>query len=150
MTDDGVIRYRQTRNHSTLTLTPDRTSGILINRPSEQVTAPAYLMTGPNGTAQLWRAQAVQDAITRCLRKPPCGWPAGWAHLRPDASIEMAPGGFPWTTPDIYTAVPANEPDQWGAPCGECKSPIPEGDLSRLWPHADGYACICWADSTQA
>ncbi|MFF2367797.1 hypothetical protein ACFVU0_34495 [Streptomyces sp. NPDC058122] len=146
MTDDGVIRYRQTRNHSTTTFTPDKTSGILINRPDEQVTAPAYRVTGPAGIPQLWRGRAVRDAVARCRRKPVVGWPAGWAHLMPDASVRFDPGGFPWSTPDVYTAEPAAEPESWGPPCAECKYPDSEHDLSRLWPRsrADGSGHTCW------
>ncbi|MGW1067380.1 hypothetical protein ACWD4F_23035 [Streptomyces aureus] len=146
MTEDGVIRYRQTRNHSTTTFIPDKTSGILINRPNEQVTAAAYRVTGPAGVPQLWRASAVRDAVVRCRRKPVVGWPAGWAHLMPDASVRFDPGGFPWSTPDVYTAEPADEPETWGPPCAECKYPDSEHDLSRLWPRsrADGSGHICW------
>ncbi|MGW0631172.1 hypothetical protein [Streptomyces sp. NPDC002758] len=93
VTDDGVIRYRQTRNHSVVTFVPDNASGILINRPDEQVTAAAYRVTGPTGVTQLWRGQAVRDAIGTCRRKPPVGWPEGWAHLLPDASVTFKPGG---------------------------------------------------------
>jgi hypothetical protein len=150
MTGDGVIRYRQTRNHSTTTFTPDKTSGILINRPDEQVAAPAYRMTAPNGVTQLWRGQAVRDAIEGCRRKPPVGWPAGWAHLMPDASIQLAPGGFPWSPPDIYTAVPTDEPATGGAPCGEYRCPQSEHDLARLWPRALADGCTCWAYTPQA
>ncbi|MFG2257248.1 hypothetical protein [Streptomyces mirabilis] len=151
MTDDGVIRYRQTRNHSTTTFIPDKTSGILINRPDDQVAAAAYRVTGPNGITQVWRGRAVRDAIARCRRKPVVGWPAGWAHLMPDASLRFDPGGFPWSAPDIYTAEPADEPDTWGAPCAECAYPESEHDLSRLWPRsrADGTGCTCWAYTPQ-
>ncbi|MFE9812453.1 hypothetical protein [Streptomyces sp. NPDC005548] len=146
MTDDGVIRYRQTRNHSTTTFAPDRTSGILINRPDEQVAQAAYRVTAPNGVTQIWRGSAVRDAIGRCRRKPVVGWPAGWAHLMPDTTLRFDPGGFPWSTPEIYTAEAAEEPASWGAPCTECKYPYAEHDLARLWPRAlaDGTGCTCW------
>ncbi|MEU8952495.1 hypothetical protein [Streptomyces sp. NPDC048489] len=141
MTDDGVIRYRQTRNHSTATFTPDKTSGILINRPDEQVTTPAYQVTGPTGTTQLWRPQTVRDAITHCRRKPVVGWPAGWAHLMPDASIRFDAGGFPWSTPDVFTATPADEPGSWGPPCGECTHAESE---HGLWSRTTPQWTSCW------
>ncbi|MET7921969.1 hypothetical protein ABZU45_40570 [Streptomyces avermitilis] len=145
MTDDGVIRYRQTRNHSTVTFTPDRASGIQINRPSEQVTAAAYRVTGPTGVTQVWRDRDIRDAIAQCRLKPVVDWPAGWAHLMPDASVRFAPGGLPWNAPAIYTAEPADEPDTWDAPCGECQYPEPEHDPCRLWSRsrADGTGCTC-------
>ncbi|MFE3268863.1 hypothetical protein [Streptomyces sp. NPDC059215] len=141
VTEDGVIRYRQTRNHSTATFTPDRASGILINRPDKQVTTPAYRVTGPTGITQLWRAQAVRDAIARCRQKPPVGWPAGWAHLMPDAAVRLAPGGAPWSRADVYTAEPAEEPASWGPPCADCTHPESEhGQWSRTTPRWTS----CW------
>jgi hypothetical protein len=147
MTDDGVIRYRQTRNHSTTTFTPDKTSGILINRPDEQVTAAAYRVTGPTGVTQVWQGRAVRDAIVQCRRKPVVGWPPGWAHLMPDASVRFDPGG--WDSPDVYTAEPADEPDSWGAPCGECRYRESE---HGLWSRsrADGTSGTCWSYSPPA
>ncbi|MEU6495760.1 hypothetical protein ABZ890_36125 [Streptomyces sp. NPDC046984] len=149
MADDGVIRYRQTRNHSVVTLVPDPASGILINRPDEQVTAPAYRVTGPTGVTQLWRGRAVRDAIGTCRRKPPVGWPEGWAHLLPDASVTFRPGGDPWSRPDVYTAVPADEPASWGPPCAGCGYPESEHDPVRLWGRSrtDGTGCSCWTYS---
>ncbi|MFE2302739.1 hypothetical protein ACFXAW_31645 [Streptomyces sp. NPDC059445] len=63
----------------------------------------------------------------------------------PDASVRSDPGGFPWSTPDVYTAEPAAEPESWGPPCAECKYPDSEHDLSRLWPRsrADGSGHTC-------
>ncbi|MFE2583315.1 hypothetical protein [Streptomyces sp. NPDC059378] len=151
MADDGLIRYRQTAHHSVVTFVPDRASGVLINRPETQVTAAAYRVTGPAGVTQLWRGQAVRDAIGTCRRKPPAGWPAGWAHLMPDASVRFEPGGAPWSAEAIYTAEPADEPASWGEPCAECRYPASEHDLSRLWgrSRADGAGCTCWTYSTQ-
>ncbi|WP_216586682.1 hypothetical protein [Streptomyces brasiliscabiei] len=151
MADDGVIRYRQTRNHSVVTFVPDKASGVLINRPDEQVTAAAYRVTGPTGVTQLWRGQAVRDAIAKCRRKPPVGWPAGWAHLMPDATVRFEPGGFPWSPEEIYTAEPTDEPASWGPPCAECGYPASEHDPVRLWDRSrtDGTGCTCWAHHAQ-
>ncbi|WP_217236416.1 hypothetical protein [Streptomyces sp. AC555_RSS877] len=65
----------------------------------------------------------------------------------PDSSVRFDLGGFPWSAPDIYTDEPADEPDTWGPPCGECRYPKSEHDLSRLWPRsrADGSGCTCWS-----
>lgn len=151
MADDGVIRYRQTRNHSVVTFVPDKASGVLINRPDEQVTAAAYRVTGPTGVTQLWRGRAVRDAIDKCCRKPPVGWPAGWAHLMPNATVTFEPGGFPWSSEEIYTAEPTDEPASWGPPCAECRYPESEHDPVRLWGRSrtDGTGCTCWAHSAQ-
>ncbi|MFD8737415.1 hypothetical protein ACFV06_21180 [Streptomyces sp. NPDC059618] len=142
MTDDGVIRYRQTRNHSTTTFTPDKTSGILINRPDEQVTAPAYRVTGPTGVTQLWRASIVREAVAYCHREPVVGWRAGWAHLMPDASVRFDRGGD-LCAPVIYTAEPADEPESWGPPCAECEYRKSE---HGQWSHAraDRTGGACW------
>ncbi|MFD5814664.1 hypothetical protein [Streptomyces sp. NPDC127038] len=142
MTEDGVIRYRQTRNHSTTTFVPDKTSGVLINRPNEQVTAPAYRVTGPTGVTQLWRASVVSEAVAYCRRKPVVGWPAGWAHLMPDASVRFNRGGD-WRAPGSYTAEPADEPESWGAPCAECENRESEhGQWSH--PRTDRTGGACW------
>ncbi|MGI5414147.1 hypothetical protein ACQEV9_46110 [Streptomyces chartreusis] len=147
MSDDGVIRYRQTPNHSAVTFAPATASGVLINRPDEQVTAAAYRVTGPTGVTQLWRGQAVRDAISVCRRKPPVGWPAGWAHLMPDATIRFEAGGAPWDTEHIYTAEASTEPASWGPSCDECRYPESEHDPLRLWgrSRADGTGCTCWS-----
>lgn len=151
MADDGVIRYRQTRHHCVVTFLPDKASGVLINRPSAQVTAPAYRVTGPTGVTQLWRGRAVRDAIDKCREKPPVGWPAGWAHLMPDATVTFQPGGFPWSSEEIYTAMPTDEPASWGPPCAECRYLESEHDPERLWRRSqtDGTGCTCWSHSTQ-
>ncbi|MEH0433900.1 hypothetical protein QBB34_47915 [Streptomyces stelliscabiei] len=151
MADDGVIRYRQTRNHSVVTFVPDKASGVLINRLDEQVTAAAYRVTGPTGVTQWWRGRAVRDAIDKCRRKPPVGWPEGWAHLMPNASVRFEPGGFPWSPEEIYTAEPTDEPASWGQPCAECGYPESEHDPVRLWGRSrtDGTGCTCWAHHAQ-
>lgn len=140
MTDMGVIRYRQTRNHSVVTFVPDRMSGILINRPDEQVSAAAYRVTGPTGVIQLWRGRTVRDAIARCRRKPPVGWPAGWAHLMPDASVRFETGGAPWDREAIYTAEPTGEPRSWGLPCPKCGRMESEHGMWSGYA-ADGTGC---------
>lgn len=101
MADDGVIRYRQTRNHSVVTFVPDKASGILINRPDEQVTAAAYRVTGPTGVTQLWRGQAVRDAIDKCRRKPKA------VKLRADRRRQDvdAQGGFVGASVDFEAFV---------------------------------------------
>jgi hypothetical protein len=120
MADDGVIRYRRGHNHSVVTFVPDTTSGVLINRPDEQVPAAAYRVTGPTGVTQLWRGQTVRDAIRTCRIEPPVGWPAGWAHLMPDTSVRFERGGAPWSREAIFTAEPTDEPASWGPPCPRC------------------------------
>ncbi|WP_331733072.1 hypothetical protein OHU34_43565 (plasmid) [Streptomyces sp. NBC_00080] len=149
--DNGVIRYRQTRDHSVVTFVPDKASGVLINRPDEQVTAAAYRVTGPTGVTQLWRGRAVRDAIAKCRQKPPVGWPAGWAHLLPNATVKFEPGGFPWSSEEIYTAEPTDEPASWGPPCAECGYPESEHDPVRLWGRSrtDGTGCTCWVHQAQ-
>ncbi|MFE8018270.1 hypothetical protein ACFU3O_36765 [Streptomyces antibioticus] len=125
-TADGVIRYRQTPRHSVVTFVPDKASGVLINRPNEQVTAGAYRVTGPTGIPQLWRGRAVRDAIAKCLQKPPVGWPEGWAHLMPDTTVVFAPGGFPWSAATVYTAEAAGEPAGRPDP-SLATTPLPSG-----------------------
>ncbi|MEU0949872.1 hypothetical protein ABZ379_45530 [Streptomyces canus] len=146
MADDGVIRYRRGRNHSVVTFVPDKTSGVLINRPDEQLTAAAYRVTGPTGTSQLWRGATVRAAITACRIEPPVGWPAGWAHLMPDQTIKFASGGAPWSREAIYTAEPTDEPDSWGPPCPRCARLESE---HGLWSGRASDGTGCWTFPAQ-
>lgn len=148
VTDDGVIRYRQTRNHSVVTFVPDKASGILINRPDEQVTAAAYRVTGPTG-------------VTNCGEAKRCAMPSvpaaegprrlarrvGAPPARRIGHIPARRG--PMGPPDVYTAVPADEPASWGPPCAGCGYPESEHDPVRLWgrSRADGTGCSCWTYS---
>jgi hypothetical protein len=142
MADDGVIRYRRGRNHSVVTFVPDKTSGVLINRPDEQVTSAAYRVTGPTGVTQLWRGQTVRDAITTCRIEPPVGWPAGWAHLMTDTSVRFERGGAPWSREAIYTAEPTDEPASWGPPCPRCSRLESE---HGLWGGRATDGTGCWS-----
>ncbi len=129
----GTIRYRQTDNHNALTFTPDRDSGVIVNRPVHQVPDGAYLVTGPDETPRMWRAAGVRQAVTAVLRPGPVDWPRGWALLMPDGVLRLTPGGAPWGPADVYTAQPAPEPQAWGPQCTRCGRIETEHDPTRAW-----------------
>ncbi|MFB7674043.1 hypothetical protein ACFC26_21790 [Kitasatospora purpeofusca] len=130
---DGTVHYRQTRNHNAVSFVPDRESGVVVNRPDHQVTEGAYLTTGPDGTPRLWRASGVRQAVKEALRPGPSDWPRGWALLMPDGAVRFAPGGFPWSKEEIYTAQPAPAPESWGPECTRCGRIEAEHDPGRAW-----------------
>ncbi|GHH31453.1 hypothetical protein [Streptomyces rubradiris] len=120
VTDDGVIRYRQSPSHSVRRFEPDPAAGVLIHDPEGQVTAPGYRITSPDGESYLWSRHAMLGAVEVCLREGPIDWPSGWAHLMPGGGIRFARGGFPWSGPQEWTAEPVAEPGDFGTPCADC------------------------------
>ena len=119
VTDDGVIRYRHSEQHSAIRLEPDPEAGILIEHPERHVTAPAYRLTGPDGGAYLWSRPAMLAAVKSCTREAPVGWPDGWAHLKPTGAIHLKRGGTP-TGGQEWTAQPEHHAGDLGQPCADC------------------------------
>ncbi|MGW6457479.1 hypothetical protein ACWF94_16435 [Streptomyces sp. NPDC055078] len=132
ITEDDTIHYRQTIRHNAITLTPDRTSGLIIVHPDRCVTAAAYQVTEHGRQPQMWSQNAVREAVTDTLRPGPIDWPDGWALLMPDGTLRFAPGGS-WQPGDEYTAAPVPAPTQWGAACAECGYRKSEHDPQRRW-----------------
>lgn len=120
VTDDGVIRYRQSRRHSVRRFVPDQAAGVLIRHPEKQVNAPGYRIAAPDGETHLWSRHAMLGAIEVCRRDGPIDWPSGWAHLKPGGEIRFAPGGTPWSGFQEWTAEPVADPGDFGAPCADC------------------------------
>ncbi|MFF9690425.1 hypothetical protein [Streptomyces sp. NPDC014623] len=137
ITDDGVIRYRKTPLHAVLLFNPDRTSPIVINRPTQQITGEAYRVTGPGGAVQVWRGQAVRNVVEECLRPGPIDWPDGWAELTATQTVRFQDRGFPWSEPAVYTAEPISDPVVWGPPCTVCSRYASEHDPNRRWGRPD-------------
>ncbi|MFJ3366430.1 hypothetical protein [Streptomyces anthocyanicus] len=121
VTDDGVIRFRLTKRHAALRLVPDQAAGVLVEHPEQQVTAPAYRVTAPDGGTYLWSRRAMLAAVERCNREKPVGWPDGWTHLKPTGAIHLSSG----TTPGArivreWTAQPEYQAGNLGQPCADC------------------------------
>ncbi len=93
MADDGVIRYRQTRNHSVVTLVPDKDpeSSSTVRRASDR---PCLPRDRPTGITQLWRGQAVRNAIGTCRRNPQSAGRKGGRTSCPIRRSRSSPGAI--------------------------------------------------------
>ncbi|MFE4832955.1 hypothetical protein [Streptomyces sp. NPDC056672] len=121
VTDDDVIRYRHSDQHSAIRLEPDPEAGILIEHPERHVTAPAYRVTGPEGSAHLWSRRAMLAAVKHCTHEKPVGWPDGWANLKPTGAIHLSSGGAPGARiVREWTAQPEHQAGNLGQPCADC------------------------------
>ncbi len=131
--EDGAIHYRQSKDHSAVTFTPDRESGVIITDPERDVTADAYRVTGHGRTAQVWSTTGLGRSIAEALRPGPFDWPQGWALLMPDQTVRFADRGMPWSPEKVYVAEPVTTPESWGAPCSQCGRFESEHDPKRAW-----------------
>ncbi|OEJ20921.1 hypothetical protein [Streptomyces subrutilus] len=146
VTDDGVIRYRQSPRHSVRRFEPDPAAGVLIHDPERQLTAPGYRITPPDAESYVWSRHAMLGAIEVCRREGPIDWPSGWAHLMPGGGVRFAAGGFPWSGPEEWAAEPVAEPGDFGDPCADCGHYQADHTPGYGWRRyrRDGTGCGIW------
>lgn len=147
VTDDGVIRYRHSRDHCVLRFLPDTAAGVLIERPDVQLTAPTYRVTGPKEERYLWSRHALLAAVGMCLRRGPIDWPDGWAHLLPNGQARFAYGTFPWAPYEEWTAEPIAKPVDLGEPCADCRHFRIDHNQGAPWGRVrrDRTDCKTWS-----
>ncbi|MFD3923048.1 hypothetical protein [Streptomyces sp. NPDC058595] len=147
ITDDGVIRYRHSRDHRVLRFLPDTAAGVLIVRPDVQLTAPTYRVTGPAGERYLWSRHALLGAVGVCLRPGPIDWPDGWAHLLPNGQVRFADRRFPWAPYEEWTAKPIAKPVDLGEPCADCRHFRIDHNQGAPWGRVrrDRTDCKTWS-----